>query len=184
MREPATRDRHSIRLPDFDYTASAAYFLTLVARGREELFGSIVDTAIQLSPIGEIVREEWLRSTDVRPEVELDEFVVMPNHLHGIVIFHRDLSARDTRVLEPTGAHSRAPLQRAPRSLGSFISGFKATATRRVRRLRLADERPIFQRNYFERVIRNGGEADRIRQYIIDNPARWLEDPENINRAM
>ena len=158
--------------------------MTIVARGREELFGGIVDAAIRLSPIGEIVRDEWLRSSDIRPDLELDEFAMMPNHLHGVVIFSGDTRALETPVLEPTGAHSRAPLQRAPRSLGSFISGFKATATQRVRRLGLADERPIFQRNYFERVVRNEREADRIRQYIIDNPARWSEDPENDSRPM
>ena len=130
MRDPAARDRRTIRLPDFDYAASAAYFVTLVARDREELFGRIVDTTMRLSPIGEIVCEEWLRSSDVRPELELGEFVAMPNHLHGIVVLSGDSRAYPAPVSAPTGAHSRAPLQQSPRSLGSFISGFKATATR------------------------------------------------------
>ena len=182
MRDPATHDRRSIRLPLFDYSASAANFVTLVARERAELFGSIVDAAMHLSPIGGIVHEEWIRSSDVRPDLELGEFVVMPNHLHGIAMFGGDMLAYDAPVLAPAGAHSRAPLRRLPRSLGSFISGFKATATRRLRMLGLADDQPIFQRNYFERVIRNEREADRIRQYIIDNPAGWPEDPENGNR--
>lgn len=174
-----TRSRQSIRLAHFDYTQSAAYFVTLVTRDRAELFGCLIDDVMHLSPIGEIVQEEWLRSSEIRAELELDGFVVMPNHLHGIVIVAREMVAQAEQA-SPTGAHSRAPLQRAPRSLGSFISGFKATATRRIRLQRLISDGPVFQRNYFERVIRNERELDRIRTYIADNPRRWLEDPENL----
>lgn len=162
----------------FRLYAVAAYFVTLVTHERAELFGRVIDGVMHVSAIGEVVQEEWLKSSAIRPELELDEFVVMPNHLHGIVIVARDLVAH-AEPSPPTRAHSRAPLQRAPRSLGSFVSGFKATTTRRGRRRRLADDKPLFQRNYFERVIRNWQELDRIRTYIADNPRRWLEDPEN-----
>ncbi len=181
MRDSATHHRRTIRLPYFDYTTSAAYFVTLVTRDRAALFGHIIDDVMHVNSIGEIIREEWVRSSDVRPELELGEFVVMPNHLHGIAIFRGDMLAYDAPVLAPAGAHSRAPLRRPPRSLGSFISGFKATTTRRLRMLGLADDQPIFQRNYFERIIRNEREFDRIREYIADNPRRWSEDPENSN---
>lgn len=80
MRDPATHSRRSIRLPNFDYSDSAAYFVTLVTRDRAELFGRIADDVMHSSSIGEIVREEWLRSSDIRQELELAEFVVMPNH--------------------------------------------------------------------------------------------------------
>jgi len=161
MRDPATHSRRSIRLPD--YSDSAAYFVTLVTRDRAELFGRIADDVMHSSSIGEIVREEWLRSSDIRQELALAEFVVMPNHLHGIVIFARDSFVHCGPQSPLVGAHSRAPLRRAPRSLGSFISGFKATTTRRIRQLGLAGDEPMFQRNYVERVIRNESEASRMR---------------------
>lgn len=183
MRDPATHSRRSIRLPNFDYSDSAAYFVTLVTRDRAELFGRIADDVMHFSSIGEIVREEWLRSSDIREELELTEFVVMPNHLHGVVIIEKEMLTCEVSAPSPAGAHSRAPLRRAPRSLGSFISGFKATTTRLAKQSGMVPDAPIWQRNYFDRVIRNEYEADRIRQYIIDNPSRWSEDPENGGRT-
>ncbi len=183
MYDPSRHDRRTTRLADFDYSDSAAYFVTLVTRDRAELFGRVIVDAIHLSSIGEIVHAEWLRSSDIRQELELDEFVVMPNHLHGIVIIARDSFVHSGPQSPPAGAHSRAPLHRPPRSLGSFISGFKATTTRLTKQSGLVPDAPIWQRNYFERVIRNEYEADRIRQYMIDNPSRWSEDPENGGRT-
>jgi REP element-mobilizing transposase RayT len=151
----------------------------VVTHQRECLFGEIVDGVVRASAHGEIVSEEWLRSALVRPEIELDTFVVMPNHIHGILIV-RDQSMGD-------GAHGRAhkpsrprsaPV-RAPRSLGSFVAGFKAAATKRINALRGTPGVPVWQRNYYEHVIRNEEELNRIRQYIMDNPAGWAEDPEN-----
>ena len=88
--DPKKRHRRSIRLPDFDYAANAAYFVTMVTHGRRCLFGRIADGRADLSRIGEIVRDEWRRTASVRPGVVLDEFVVMPNHVHGIMILERE----------------------------------------------------------------------------------------------
>ena len=114
------------------------------------------------------------RSAEIRPGVKLDVFQVMPNHLHGIVIFD-DTSAEEIFV----GAHSRAPSFRQPRSLGSLIGGFKSAATKRTNQLRGTPGVPVWQRNYYERVIRNDHELQAIRQYIKENPAKWAEDSEN-----
>ncbi len=123
---------------------------------------------------GEIVRQEWWQSAVLREELGLDAFVIMPNHIHTIVsILNRPRN-------ESVGAHGRAPLLgRPPRSLGSFIAGFKAATTRRINILRDTPGAAFWQRNYWERIIRDEDEMNRIRQYIIENPMRWEEDQEN-----
>ena len=136
---------------------------------------------------GEIVREEWFHSAEIRAEIELfpDEFVVMPNHIHGIVwIVETGPVGRTDRVVGATGqvgAHGRAPLQlqRPPRSLGSFIAGFKSAATKRINALRGAPGTPVWQRNYYEHIIRDERALDAIRRYIAANPLRWHLDRHN-----
>jgi len=172
----AVRRRHSIRLAGHDYRSPATYFITLIAYQRAEIFGEIVDGKMRLSQLGEIVREEWLRSATLRREVSLDAFQIMPNHLHGIVTFR---PSPDHRV----GAHGRKPLSaqhpRAPRSLGSFVAGFKSAATLRINEARNMPGTPVWQRNYHERIVRNARELHAARRYIIDNPRNWATDAEN-----
>ena len=168
-------NRRSIRLPAYDYAQAGAYFVTLVTHQRQRLFGEIVDGEMLVGSHGDTVKEEWLRSAEVRREIELDAFVLMPNHIHGIVVI------RDQATV--VGAHGRAPLlptpHRPPPSLGSFVAGFKPAVTKRINEIRGTAGLPVWQRNYYDRVIRDEGELNRIRQYIIDNPARWAQDPEN-----
>jgi REP element-mobilizing transposase RayT len=168
--------RRSIRLPTHNYASPGAYFITIVTRDRECLFGDVTNGAVVLNPAGDVVAREWQRSAEVRKEISLDSFVVMPNHLHAIV------------HLRAVGAHGRAPLRtprrddvpfRPPRSLGALVAGFKSSATKAVNILRDTPGVPVWQRNYFERTIRNQAELARIRQYIRDNPANWHADPEN-----
>lgn len=177
----ARLQRRSIRLREFDYGQAGAYFVTLCVRDRRCLFGSVKDGEISLSDDGRIVLEEWNRTAEIRSEVRLDETVVMPNHLHGIVVIDGPAASNG---LPPVGAHGRAPLRRAPRSLGSFVAGFKAAVTRRINERRGTPGVPVWQRNYFEHVIRNEVSLGRIRQYIAENPIRWDEDPENPEHAM
>jgi len=170
--DPNTHHRHSVRLPTYDYRQPGAYFVTLVTCHRQCLFGEIADGHVSLTDYGEVVEREWLRSTKIRCEIQLDAFVVMPNHIHGIVIM-----GAQTIV----GAHGRAPLRlhRSPRSLGSFVAGFKSAATRRINEARGTPGIPVWQRNYYEHVIRDEEELDRVRQYVTDNPECWEQDPEN-----
>ena len=173
--DPGKHHRRSVRLPGYNYAQAGAYFVTFVTHQRQCLFGEIVDGEMLVGSHGDTVMEEWLRSAEVRREIELDAFVLMPNHVHGIVII-RDV-----------GAHGRAPLpptsHRPPRSLGSFVAGFKSAITKRINLLRETPGRPVWQRNYYERVIRDDAELNRMRQYIADNPACWEEDVENPDRA-
>ena len=130
----------------------------------------MIDGEVELNELGRIAAEEWLKSARIRIEIELDAWVVMPNHVHGTVIITDDRCKGD-RPVAPSGPR--------PRSLGAMMAGFKSAATRRINTTRGTPGASVWQRNYYEHVIRNESALDRIRQYIADNPARWSEDPEN-----
>jgi REP element-mobilizing transposase RayT len=173
--DPQKHHRLSIRLQGYDYTQSGAYFVTLVTYQRNVLFGEIIDGEVKLNRKGEIVQEEWFASVNIRKEIRLypEEFVVMPNHVHGIAWIEYDTS------IAIVGANGRSPLhpQMKPRSLGSFIAGFKSSVTKRIRDE--LNETGIWQRSYYEHIIRNEKELDAIRRYIESNPLNWAEDDEN-----
>lgn len=171
------KGRRSLRLRGYDYSQVGMYFITICTYGRELLFGEVVEVEMVVNQMGKVVEEEWLRTPALRPYVTLDEFVVMPNHVHGIIVFS-DAGIRSV------GAHSCAPLQQArlqrqPRSLGSLIAGFKSATTKRINNLRGSPGVLLWQRNYHEYVIRNEKDLSRIRDYILTNPLRWELDREN-----
>jgi putative transposase len=163
--------RHSIRLPEYDYRQAGAYFITAVAHGRAALFGEIASGEARLSEFGKIVEDEWRKSSIIRREINLDVFVIMPNHIHGVV------NIIDAGV----GATGRSPLRSGPppRSLGAFVAGFKSAVTKRVNDLRHTPGLPVWQRNYYEHVVRNDEELLRIREYVLNNPVDWDNDREN-----
>jgi REP element-mobilizing transposase RayT len=172
------RHRRSIRLRGYDYSRGGAYFITVCTHQRECLLGEVVDEQIRLSPYGQIILEDWLRTADLRSEARLDTFVVMPNHFHTIVMF-----VGQTAVIR-VGAHGRAPLQapplqRPPRSLGALVAGFKSASTKRVNAVRGKPGLPLWQRNYYGRIIRSEGELSHVRGYIASNPVHWDEDEHN-----
>jgi len=177
--DPEVHHHRSTRLPDYDYAQSGAYFVTICTQGRMCLFGEVVDGKMQLNEFGLMVQEEWLRTESIRAEVELDVFVVMPNHFHGVVVITTP-APHIGGTSESVGTHGRASLRRAPKSLGSLVAGFKSVVTKRINQLRNTPGIPVWQRNYYERVVRNERELDVIRQYIVDNPAKWPEDKENL----
>ncbi len=168
--------RRSIRLHGYDYTLPGAYFVTICTAGRACLFGEVVNGEMILNEYGRIMEEEWARSGNIRREMTLDAFVVMPNHLHGVVILNSDPLGTAT-----VGAHGRAPLrlERAPRSLGAFVAGFKSAATKGINALRGSPGATVWQRNYYEHIIRDDADLEATQWYILDNPARWGEDPDN-----
>ncbi len=166
-----TRRRRSIRLQNYDYALAGAYFITIVTQDRKCLFGGIVDGEVRLNDCGQTVQDEWEKSAQIRKEIELAAFVVMPNHVHGIVVITDGMGR----------ATGRSPLQSGPakRSLGAFVGGFKAVVSKRINASRSLPGTLVWQRNYFEHVIRNEDSLHRIRQYILDNPMRWEFDREN-----
>jgi len=174
--------RRSIRLRNYDYSTVGAYFVTICTFERECLFGEVVDGEMRLNGMGQIVQEEWLRTAEMRKNVVLDEFVVMPNHFHGIIHIHDNVGAHCMRPdydeqTDVDRAHVGAPLRRRKSgSIGSIVAGFKSAATKHINQLRNNPGTPVWQRNYYERVIRNDRELQSIQQYIVDNPATWHED--------
>ena len=148
--------------------------MTICSYRRIPIFGRISDREVVISAEGRIVREEWLRTEIIRKEITLDAYVIMPNHFHGIVIIEKSSSESAS-----VGAHGHAPqprdhapLRRSPRSLGSLVARYKGSVTRQVRKCRADRTFKVWQRNYFERVIRNERELTVIRRYILENPDR------------
>jgi REP element-mobilizing transposase RayT len=176
-----TKHRRSIRLKGYDYSQAGAYFVTICTHKRDFLFGEVVDGEMRANEFGCVVSKEWFGSADIRAEIKLypDEFVVMPNHIHGIVWILDHVGATGPRV----GAHGRAPLQRPPRSLGAFVAGFKSAVTKRINMMRGTPGAAVWQRGYYEHIIRDDESLNRIREYILQNPLRWHLDLENPQRA-
>lgn len=175
---PTLHHRRSIRLPTYDYAQAGAYFVTVCAHQKARVFGEIANDVMRLNAWGEVVREEWLRTAEVRRDVELDAFVVMPNHFHGIIILSGAVGA--TRRVAPTRSHATGPKSK---SLGAILAQFKSMVTKRITTSRQTSGIPVWQRNYYEHIIRSERELHQIRQYIADNPRKWALDHENPARA-
>ena len=185
--DPDKHDRQSIRLPGWDYRTPAAYFITVCTHEQRCILGTVTRGRMYLNACGRIVAEEWKRSPSIREEIEIDAFIVMPNHMHGIVIIAPPNAPRPItpeRYTVRVGTHGRASLRRSKtgqpvrkaRSLGAFIAGFKSAATRRINRHRGTPGEPVWQGRFYERIIRDEREWHAVRRYIRQNPARWHRD--------
>jgi REP element-mobilizing transposase RayT len=165
--------RRSLRLKDFDYS-QGAFFVTVCSAGRASLLGEVIQGEMQLSEAGMIVEQEWLNTAVLRPNIELDQFVVMPNHLHGIVVFREGPGG--TARCAPTEAKFG---QSVANSLSTIIRAFKSAATNRVNRWKNLPEGQVWQRGFYEHVIRDDNALNRIREYIVLNPELWDSDRDN-----
>jgi putative transposase len=170
--------RRSIRLQNFDYSQPGAYFVTIVAANREHLFSEFKDGIVRMNRIGESVQEEWFKTTEVRSYTRLfsDEFIAMPNQIHGIIHII-DQPVRATRRVAPTEITSGPQ----PDSIGAIIAQYKSIVTRRVNQLKHMKGCRLWQRNYWEHVIRNEHTLEAVRQYINQNPMCWDMDRYNTN---
>ena len=174
----------SARLPGWNYASPGAYFITICTANRAHLFGHVQDGQMILSPLGEIVRQEWEKSFAIRKELVCDIYVIMPNHIHAIVRIVAETHSRDThsRDTHSRDTHSRAYLQqqgvayRPPKSISSFVAGFKSAATKRINEHRHTPGAPVWQTRFHDHIIRNEQEYERITAYIANNPAQWAED--------
>ena len=175
MARHRAKQRRSIRLPQFDYTQPGAYSVTICTHPHAPLFGQIVDAKVRLNSYGKVVHEYWRQIPNHNPLVQLDAFVVMPNHLHGIVVLAHDPRGRGTACRTPTERFG----QPVPGSLPTLIRSFKSAATRGINRLRGTPGGRVWQRGYYERAIRNERELSAVRRYIAYNPLKWELDPEN-----
>jgi putative transposase len=170
--------RRSIRIKDYDYTQAGMYFVTIVTHNREHLFGEIQDGEMHLSQLGRITNGSWARIAQNSPRVQLDEFIIMPNHVHGILVIGDD----------PSDAVSRGETREqfgkpVAGSLPSIVRSFKSVVTRLINDKRRTQGAPVWQRNYYEHIIRNQDELERVRAYIAGNPACWTTDQENPQNA-
>jgi REP element-mobilizing transposase RayT len=179
--------RHSLRLKAYNYSTAGAYFITMCTKNRECLFGQINVGAgpcacppVVMSDAGRMVTNVWRQIPDYYPSIVVDEFVLMPNHIHGIIII------ADVGYIESPELPSGRPQGVAPTrlSLPDVIQRFKNLTTKRYADgVKLSGWQPfdgrLWQRGYYEHVIRNDKELNDVRQYIIDNPLNWTLDEEH-----
>ncbi|MDD3887714.1 MAG: hypothetical protein PHN19_02965 [Patescibacteria group bacterium] len=169
------RRRKLIRLKGFDYSSDNCYFITICTRNKECLFGNIVNQKMVLNDAGIIAKKYWLDIPFHYPDVILDKYVVMPNHVHGILVI-------DKKIIGPVGVQNSEPLHRyqkiIPRSIGAIVRGYKLGVTKWFRQN--TDCHVVWQRLYYDHIIRNERSLNIIRNYIKNNPKNWLSDRNNI----
>ena len=193
IHNPDKYHRQSIRLKDYDYTQSGAYFVTICTHKRECVLGDVVNGEMRLNELGQVVEMEWLKTAEIRDNVELDEFVVMPNHIHGIVVItesHVGATSRSPLISgNCRGTARRAPTEQFSKptsgSLPTIVRSFKSAVTKHINEMRHTPGTPIWQRNYYEHIIRDEDDLHQIQLYIVNNPLRWdldSENPENMKR--
>ncbi len=190
--------RKTIRLKDYDYALKGLYFITICCDNHSCLFGHIENGEMILNAFGQIAYNEWLKTSELRPNVELGEFVIMPNHIHGIIRF---LGRGDNWVIENTeknitksqsvekglmgGAETgvcggtgsgvcNTPLRSPANNIGSIVRGYKSAVTKQLNLMNIGCT--VWQRNYWDNIIRNEKAYKNISEYIINNPAKWSED--------
>lgn len=207
----------SHRKPGWDYSANGLYFITLVTQHRICNLGDVVDSKMKLSDFGKIVHQEWLKSFEIRAELFCDEYVIMPNHLHAIVEINKPVDTHgqivdshdqnvdthgrayqrrneplpqinSTEPIEPLNQKKRNMPVRLPKSISSFIAGFKSAVNTKIddyidlHQLNIPKynrNNHFFQSNYHDRIIRDEMEYQRIKKYIINNPYCWKTDKLN-----
>ncbi|MDE0012003.1 MAG: transposase [Candidatus Poribacteria bacterium] len=167
--------RRSLRLKEYDYRQAGAYFVNIVLQDRLCLFGEVIGTEIQLNEAGKMAGRIWKALSNRFPTIAIDTFVVMPNHLHGIIIINQHRDHKST---------VGASLVDALPALGDVIGAYKSlTTVEYTRGVKMMKWKPfhrrLWQRNYYEHIIRNDDSLNHIRQYIIDNPGQWAFDKEN-----
>ena len=178
--DPEHQHRHSIRLKGYDYSQARAYFITLVTHHRQCLFGNILGNEMRLNPVGKMVLREWMRLVSRFPGINLDEFIVIPDHLHGIIVLSNDKDSGAKYVAGPGVVNNPALDQKrygvtgVPLVAGSIpvvVRAFKSAAAFRYH-IMANNNDPLWLRNYYEHIIRDEEDLDRIRRYIAGNPAK------------
>ena len=198
-----------MRLGGYDYASDGAYFITIVTHDREGLFGSVVDGEMVLNDFGRIVESTWYDLVNHNANIGLDDFVVMPNHIHGIIVIFEPVGAgsKPARLfragskpaqlfragyepaptenandaLNETGQLFRAGYEPAPTkpvSLSEIVRQLKTFSSRRINALRGTPGAAVWQRNYYDHIIRSDREYEQVAAYIANNPANWLTDTE------
>jgi len=172
--------RHSIRLPGCDYSAPGMFFVTMCTENREQLFGEVVDEKMVLNDFGKILNYWIFQIENKYGGVFIDENVIMPNHAHIIILIADNAATVNKSSVVDVGAIHELPLQQRRQMLIPKIVGFlKMNSAKYINKLRGLERVPVWQRNYFEHIIRNDQSLQKIRQYIVNNPFNWSVDLEN-----
>ncbi|OGN92315.1 MAG: hypothetical protein A2Y88_07425 [Chloroflexi bacterium RBG_13_48_10] len=192
--DPHIHHRHSIRLKDYDYSQPGAYFITLVSYQRDCLFGNVIEGEMQLSRYGKIVLQVMQNLPDHYQYVTVEAFVVMPNHIHAIMVLRADdddsmsrggslQDPNSSQVNDPSewiavpGYGQTRPFYRMRRHvLPEIVRALKSFSARRINQVRGTHGIAVWKRNYYEHIIRNQKELIAFREYIVDNSRRWTED--------
>jgi putative transposase len=168
---PEKHHRRSIRLKGYDYTRSGGYFITICTHQKSCLFAAIANKQLVLNRFGHLASECWQAIPQHFPGVELDEFIVMPNHIHGILIMTNNRQAM--ALPNPYQGKFGKPI---PGSISIIIGSFKSAVSKQINILRNSKGVLVWQRNYYEHIIRDDESLNRIRNYIINNPLAWKND--------
>jgi REP element-mobilizing transposase RayT len=165
-------NRQSTRLKGYDYAGPGSYFVTICTRDRRYFFGDVRDADMHLSLFGQIAAREWQISIDRRPHIIPHAFIVMPNHVHGLI-------SLDPKTM-PDSDREEIARGLPPGSLGALLNRYKGAVTTPIRDILRRPKFKVWQSNYHDRIVRNEREFDTIFTYILDNPARWEEDRFNL----
>ncbi len=167
------KNRKSVRIKEYDYSQPGYYYITICTHQREQPLGKIINGQIELSNFGVIIKEELNKTENLRSNIKIDYYQVMPNHIHLILIIDKKLEDTARRV--PTEAFG-VPVQG---SLSTIIRSFKSACSKRINELRKTPGSQVWQSLFFEHIIRNDKELYEIRKYIEFNPLNWEDDEYN-----
>jgi len=168
---------HTNRLQDWDYSAPGYYYVTICTKDRFCCFGEIKDGEVRLSKIGKIVFEEWLMTPKLRSNVFLDDFIIMPNHIHGIIVIKNNNGDVETQSSASLRERNKNTFGPQIRNLGSIIRGFKAASKNRINTK--FNDNFHWQPRFYEHIIRDQDDLARIKEYIAHNPINWENDKNN-----
>ncbi|MAB67186.1 MAG: hypothetical protein CL662_10115 [Bacteroidetes bacterium] len=183
MKQNTLPNRQSMRLQGYDYSTPGFYFITICTNQKECLFGNVVDGKMHLNEYGLFAHGDWFKTETIRNNVNLDAFVVMPNHVHGIIEIidknpivgaNRDSPLR-FRILNNDTIY-RAKFESPSNNLGAIIRGYKSSVTKQINQIRKTPGAKIWQRGYYDHIIRNEESLFYIREYIKNNPMNWNKD--------
>lgn len=166
------RRRNSLRYPGYDYSQTGAYFVTICAQGGQAVFGQVSGGAMQLNDLGVLAQDGWERLATRNPQVSIDISVVMPNHVHVLLWLSQAGNEKGDSEPKPQRRFGDA----IPGSLSSLIGGYKSGVTQKAIHTALFAGPPLWQRNFYDRIVRGEAELSRIREYIRTNPQRWQDD--------
>ncbi len=167
----------STRCKNWDYASNGYYFVTICTHNREYFFGEVEGNEMYLSAIGEIAAQEWHKTAQIRPNVELDEWIVMPNHMHGIIIIKNQPIETFSRIEIETFHRNVSTSRLKSDSLGAIIGQFKSVCTKRIREAGFSSFG--WQTRFYDHIIREQTSLENIRKYIVNNPMKWELDRHN-----